>query len=129
MKFEQNIDELLNSQPYSTGESLPRSPYEASDEEKHKYHFHKLAYVSLQNHTLICTFTPDPDPSSIFYTPLERGAAPVRFFDLKNFDGDDVEEMDRSIEEKDVEIMPDALSVRVGDHYISSEAIFGAVSV
>lgn len=94
-------------------------------EVKSQYHFHKLASVSLHHHTLICTFAPDPDPSSIFYTPPERGVAPVRFFDLEDFDG--VDGVVDSIEEGEVEIMPDALSVRVGDHFIPSETIFGAV--
>lgn len=99
-------------------------PEEIAEVKSH-YHFHKLASVSLHHHTLICTFAIDPDPSSIFYTPLERGAAPVRFFDLKDFDG--VDGVVDSIEEGEVEIMPDALSLRVGDHYIPSEEIFGAV--
>lgn len=82
-------------------------------EVKEKYHFHKLASVTLHHHTLICTFQPNLDPTSIFYTPLERGVAPVREYKIE--------------EEGDVELMKDGLGVRVGEQYISSEEIWAAV--
>lgn len=76
-----------------------------------QYHFHRISSASLSGSILHCTFVPDPDPSSIFYTPLERGAAPVREYRIEG------------IEEK-VEIAPDALAVKVGETLISSETIF-----
>ena len=79
-------------------------------EVKSHYHFHKLSSVTLNHNTLICTFVPDPDPSSIFYTPEESNKAPVREY---------------AVEERgEVELMPDGLAVRVGEKYISSEEIY-----
>lgn len=101
---------LSEDQPYTAGESTPRSPYEAPEEEKKKYHFHKLSSVTLSSHTLICTFAVDTDPSSIFYTPFEDGKEPVREYKIE--------------EEGDVAITSDALAVRVGEKYISSEEIY-----
>lgn len=103
-------NEGKDNQPYTAGLSTPRSPYEASNEEKSQYHFHKLSSATLFSHTLVCTFAIDPDPSSIFYTPLERGAAPVREYEIE--------------EGGEVELMPDALAVRVGEKYISSDEIY-----
>lgn len=79
---------------------------------KSQYHFHKISSVTLSSHTLICTFAPDSDPSSIFYTPFEEGKEPVREYEV-------VEGI-----EGEVELMPDALAVRVGEKYISSEEIY-----
>lgn len=90
-------------------------------EVKSHYHFHKLSSVTLSSHTLHCTFAVDLDPASIFYTPLENDAAPVREFDLCSVDG-----VDSSIEEKEVEIMPDALAVKVGDSLIPTVLIFAS---
>lgn len=95
-------------------------------EVKSRYHFHKLSSVTLNHSTLICTFASDPDPSSIFYTPFEEGEAPVREFCIDEVldGGDGVSSGDGRIEEKDIEIMPDGLAVRVGEKYISSEEIY-----
>lgn len=86
---------------------------------KAQYHFHKLSSVTLHDHTLHCTFLVDTDPVSLFYTPLERGAEPVRDYDVSKVEGVEKEEK--------IKIMPDGLSVRVGDQYISSEEIWVAV--
>lgn len=101
---------LSDDRSYIAGATEPRSPYEASEEEKSHYHFHKLSSVTLSSHTLICTFAPDPDPSSIFYTPLENNTSPVREYKID--------------EEGDVSIAPDGLAVRIGEKYISSEEIW-----
>lgn len=79
-------------------------------EVKSHYHFHKLSSVTLNHNTLICTFVPDPDPSSIFYTPLENNTSPVREYKIN--------------EEGDLSITPDGLAVRIGEKYISSEEIW-----
>lgn len=80
-------------------------------EVKSQYHFHKLSSVTLSSYTLICTFAPDSDPSSIFYTPLENGVEPVRLYEVGEIEGE-------------VELMPDGLAVRVGEKYISAEEIY-----
>lgn len=98
-----------------TEEDIQNNPGVAPEqiaEVKSQYHFHKLASVSLHHHTLICTFAVDSDPSSIFYTPFEEGKEPVREYEV-------VEGI-----EGEVELMPDALAVRVGEKYISSEEIY-----
>lgn len=80
-------------------------------EVKSQYHFHKLSSVTLSSYTLICTFAPDSDPSSIFFTPEENNKAPVREYEVGNVEGD-------------VSITPDGLAVRIGEKYISSEEIW-----
>lgn len=98
-----------------TAEDLHNNPGVAPKEiakVKSQYHFHKLSSVTLSFHTLTCTFLVDLDPSSIFYTPLEDGKEPVREYRIEG--------------EGKVEIMPDALAVRVGEQYISSEEIYTA---
>lgn len=74
---------------------------------KSQYHFHKLSSVNPNHHTLHCTFVPDPDPSSIFYTPLEDGAEPVREYNI--------------YEEGELEIMPDGLAVRIKTNQSGAE--------
>lgn len=96
-------------------------------EVKSQYHFHKLSSVNLTHHTIICTFAPDSDPSSIFFTPEENNKAPVREFCIDEVldGGDGVDCGDCADEEKvKIEIMPDGLAVRIGEKYISSEEIW-----
>jgi len=77
----------------------PGEDPEQITEVKSQYHFHKLSSVTLSSHTLTCTFVPDVDPSSIFYTPEECNKAPVREYKIN--------------EEGEVEIMPDGLAVGI----------------
>lgn len=79
---------------------------------KEQYHFHRISSVSLSGSVLHCVFAVDEDPTSIFYTPLEDGAAPVRNYEVG--------------EVGEVKLMPDGLGVRVGKQYISSEEIFAS---
>lgn len=98
---------------YVTQEDLHNNPGVDINEikkVKEKYHFHKLSSVILNHNTLICTFSIDPDPSSIFYTPLENNTSPVREYKIN--------------EEGDLSITPDGLAVRIGEKYISSEEIW-----
>lgn len=85
---------------------------------KEQYHFHRLASVSLHDHTLHCTFQVDTDPTSIFYTPFEEGKEPVREYVIDGVDG--------GVDAADVVVLKDGLSVRVGEQYISSEEIFAS---
>jgi hypothetical protein len=90
---------------------------------KEQYHFHKLASVSfIPPHTLHCTFQVDTDPASIFYTPLEDGTAPVREYDVSKIEG----VVSSKVEKEKIEIMPDGLAVRVGDHLIPTVLIFAS---
>lgn len=109
-------DSELTSKPvHVTAGDLLNNPGVAPEqiaEVKSQYHSHKLSSVTISSNTLICTFLVDPDPFSIFYTPLEEGKEPVREYRIEG------------IEEKDIEIAPDALAVKVGETLISSETIF-----
>ena len=83
-------------------------------EEKSKYHFHKLASVTLSGSVLHCIFQVDTDPTSLYYCLPEGGFPPVREFYIGNsVDGE-------------VVVMKDGLSVRVGEQYFSSEEIFSS---
>lgn len=100
---------------YVTQKDLQNNPGvdpEQIAEVKSQYHFHRISSVSLSGSVLHCVFAVDEDPASIFYTPLEDGAAPVRRY-----------EVEAGREEK-IEIMPDGLSVRIREQYISSEEIW-----
>lgn len=79
---------------------------------KSQYHFHRISSVSLSQHSLICTFQIDDDPTSLFYTPEENGKEPVRKYKIET-------------EDKTPQIAPDALSVNVGEQLISAEEIWG----
>ena len=81
-------------------------------EVKSQYHFHRISSVSLSQHSLICTFQIDPNPSSIFFTPEENGKEPVREYTIETVP-------------KTIEITPDGLSVKVGEQLISAEEIWG----
>lgn len=91
-------------------------------EVKSQYHFHKLSSVTLHDHTLICTFALDEDPTSLFYTLPESGSSPVRLFDVSKWSKfiDGIEEK----QPNNITIAPDSLAVIIGDEIISSEEIW-----